>query len=68
MMELGLQKKYDLIYGHWSLGYLVEEDLSEFLKKCRASLLRDDDEPSGIMVVKESISSKDDNIWVPNDG
>ena len=24
MKDLGIEKKYDLIYGHWSLGYLQE--------------------------------------------
>jgi hypothetical protein len=68
MIDLGLHKKYDLIYGHWSIGYLVELDLAEFLKKCRASLLRKDDQPSGIMIVKETISSDNHGINVPIDG
>ena len=27
MTDLSLNKKYDFIYGHWSLGYLQEQDL-----------------------------------------
>jgi hypothetical protein len=68
MTDLGLQKKYDLIYGHWSLGYLVEEDLAEFLVKCRASLLKSNEQPSGIMIVKETISTENHGIRVPDDG
>jgi hypothetical protein len=56
MMDLSLLKKYDFIYGHWSIGYLAETDLFEFLKRCRTSLLRTDGSPSGFMIVKESIS------------
>ena len=40
--DIGMTKKYDLIYGHWCLGYLFDKDLFEFLKQCRVSLLRSD--------------------------
>ena len=54
-------KKYDLIYGHWSLGYLKDDDLACFLCRCRKSLLRDGDEKSGLMIVKETICENDDD-------
>ena len=40
MQDLGITKKYDLIYGHWSLVYLKDEDVPGFLQRCRQSLLR----------------------------
>ena len=59
MKDLSLQKKYDLIYGHWSLGYLLDEDLSEFLIRCRASLLKTDKSKNGLMIVKETIAQNE---------
>ena len=55
MKDMELKKKYDLIYGHWSLGYLSDEELPDFLIRCRASLLRDDATKNGIMNIKETI-------------
>ena len=31
MKDIGMVKNYDLIYGHWCLGYLYEEDINPFL-------------------------------------
>jgi protein N-terminal methyltransferase len=54
MKDLGLLKKYDLIYGHWSLGYLLDTDLSSFMKRCRNALMSDDG-TLGLMIIKETI-------------
>ena len=53
MKDLAFNKKYDVFYGHYSLGYLQENDLSDFMKRCRVSLLRDNEESSGLMIIKE---------------
>ncbi len=52
----GLQKfypdisKYDVIWIQWVIGYLKDNDLVEFLKRCKLAL-----KPNGICVLKENI-------------
>lgn len=46
------QKKYDLIWCQWVLGYLNDYDTLFFLQRCSSSLA-----PDGVMVVKENITS-----------
>ena len=63
MKDLAMTKKYDFIYGHWSLGYLEDDDLSQFLIRCRASLVRSDGKNRGLMIVKEQISEEKDGEY-----
>ena len=49
-----------MIYGHWSLGYLKDEELKLFLARCRSSLLSDNGQKNGLMIVKESITENND--------
>lgn len=56
-------KVYDCIWIQWVLGYLIDTDLVEFLKRCKQAL-----KPNGIIVLKENISQEpvldeDDNSW-----
>lgn len=44
---------YDLIWVQWCVGYLTDEQLVAFMKRCRAALNPD----GGIMVVKENLST-----------
>ncbi|XP_050421200.1 N-terminal Xaa-Pro-Lys N-methyltransferase 1 [Adelges cooleyi] len=47
--------KYDVIWIQWVLGYVTDNDLVEFLKKCCKSLNK-----NGLIVVKENISSNEE--------
>ncbi|KAL8294965.1 hypothetical protein RB597_008373 [Gaeumannomyces tritici] len=44
---------YDLIWVQWCVGYLTDEQLVAFMKRCRAALNPD----GGVMVVKENLST-----------
>ena len=57
MKDLGITKKYDLIYGHFSLVYLTDDDVPDFLQRCRRSLLREQGENNGLLIIKETISA-----------
>ncbi|XP_022820699.1 alpha N-terminal protein methyltransferase 1-like [Spodoptera litura] len=57
LYKVGLQefvpvRKYDVIWNQWVLGYLTDEDLEAYLKRCRDSL-----SANGIIVVKENVTS-----------
>ena len=39
LKNVPIEKPYALLYGHWCLGYLTDEDLYSFLKNCRVKLL-----------------------------
>jgi protein N-terminal methyltransferase len=43
--------KYDLIWCQWVLGYLKDEDLIEFFKRCKKGL-----KPRGLIGVKENVA------------
>ena len=57
LKDVPLEKKYDLVTGHWVLGYLTDEDLFVFLQRLRTKLIhgRPKDKP-GIVIVKEDIT------------
>ena len=38
--DVPLNKMYDLIISHYGLGYLTDQQLREFLKRTRASLIK----------------------------
>ena len=43
--------KYDLIWIQWVLGYLKDNDLVDFFKRCKLAL-----KPNGVIVLKENVS------------
>ncbi|KAK2761345.1 Alpha N-terminal protein methyltransferase 1 [Arachnomyces sp. PD_36] len=58
-------KKYDLIWVQWCVGYLTDEQLSEFLKRCKQALTE-----QGIIVLKENLSTDGDrkDVFDETDG
>ncbi|XP_068633469.1 alpha N-terminal protein methyltransferase 1-like [Battus philenor] len=48
-------KKYDLIWCQWVLGYLTDKDLVIFLRKCRQSLAT-----NGLIVIKENVTGSNE--------
>ncbi|KAL4706018.1 hypothetical protein ACJJTC_014240 [Scirpophaga incertulas] len=57
LYQVGLQefkpdKKYDVIWNQWVLGYLTDEDLTTYLLRCRDALSE-----NGVIVVKENVTS-----------
>ncbi|XP_045511179.1 alpha N-terminal protein methyltransferase 1-like [Colias croceus] len=46
------ERKYDVIWNQWVLGYLKDEDLVSYLITCRNTLAE-----NGVIVVKENITS-----------
>ncbi|XP_072936504.1 alpha N-terminal protein methyltransferase 1-like [Epargyreus clarus] len=46
------ERKYDIIWNQWVLGYLTDEDLESYLICCRNAL-----SPNGVIVVKENVTS-----------
>ncbi|KXJ89536.1 alpha-N-methyltransferase NTM1 [Microdochium bolleyi] len=55
---------YDLIWVQWCVGYLTDEQLVAFLERCRAAL----NPVSGIMVVKENVSTSGSDAFDEVDG
>jgi protein N-terminal methyltransferase len=66
VLNIGLQDwippkatKYDLIWNQWCLGHLTDQQLVQYLQRCRASL-----EPSdGWIVIKENLSSGNADLF-----
>lgn len=57
LYKVGLQefipnKKYDVIWNQWVLGYLTDEDLVSYLIRCRDALT-----DNGVIVIKENVTS-----------
>ncbi|XP_022123118.1 N-terminal Xaa-Pro-Lys N-methyltransferase 1-A [Pieris rapae] len=46
------ERKYDVIWNQWVLGYLKDEDLVSYLITCRKSLTK-----NGVIIVKENVTS-----------
>ena len=53
MEELEFEHTYDLIWIQWVIGHLIDEDLINFLVKCKKHL-----SPSGVIFVKDNLSKK----------
>ena len=45
---------YDCIWMQWVLGYLSDDDLVAFFKRCKAAL-----KPNGICVIKDNMAKKE---------
>ncbi len=43
--------RYDCIWIQWVLGYLKDNDLVDFFKRCKTAL-----KPNGIIILKENVS------------
>nr|CAD7410924.1 unnamed protein product [Timema cristinae] len=60
--------KYDVIWSQWVLGHLTDEHFIQFFKRCMQvhpfilCLIINSLKPSGVIVVKENLSSKDVEI------
>ncbi|GBM05348.1 N-terminal Xaa-Pro-Lys N-methyltransferase 1-B [Araneus ventricosus] len=48
---------YDVIWIQWVIGYLTDDDLGSFLKRCKKGL-----KENGIVVIKDNISSYDTDM------
>ncbi|EME31603.1 methyltransferase [Galdieria sulphuraria] len=48
-----VDRKYDLIWIQWCIIYLTDEDLVEFLKRCKSCL-----SASGLICIKDNVSRK----------
>ncbi|XP_045764132.1 alpha N-terminal protein methyltransferase 1-like [Maniola jurtina] len=46
------EKKYDVIWNQWVLGYLTDKDLVSYLQCCRNALAQ-----NGVLIVKENVTS-----------
>ena len=57
LKDVPLDKPYDLVIGHYALGYLPEYDLYPFLKRLRQKLYdgRPQNKP-GVAIFKEAIT------------
>ncbi|KPI93847.1 PREDICTED: alpha N-terminal protein methyltransferase 1-like [Papilio xuthus] len=52
LQEFTPEKKYDVVWNQWVLGYLTDEDLVLYLIRCRDALTE-----NGVLVVKENVTS-----------
>ena len=48
-------KKYDLIWNQWCVGHLTDDQLVEYLKRCKEALTE-----NGLVVIKENLSTDPD--------
>ncbi|CAK1603209.1 unnamed protein product [Parnassius mnemosyne] len=52
LQEFEPEKKYDIVWNQWVLGYLTDEDLVLYLQRCRDALSE-----NGMIVIKENVTS-----------
>lgn len=55
--------QYDLIWTQWCVGYLNDEQLVSYLQRCKEVLTP----KTGVIVVKENISTDNNDIWDETD-
>ena len=55
--------QYDLIWTQWCVGYLNDEQLVSYLQRCKEILTP----KTGVIVVKENISTDNNDIWDETD-
>lgn len=58
-----MEQSYDIIWIQWVIGYLTDDDLVEFLKRCAVSLRR-----GGVVVVKDNTCEQEAFIVDRDDG
>lgn len=55
--------QYDLIWIQWCVGYLDDEQLVAYLKRCKEVLTP----KTGVIVIKENIATDDNDVWDETD-
>lgn len=55
-------KRYDLIWNQWCVGHLTDEQLVEYLVRCREALTE-----TGLVVLKENINTDYNDMYDPED-
>ena len=53
MQDVKFEETYSLIALNWAIGYLADEELVPFLKKCKAALGAND-RPTGCLIVLDN--------------
>ena len=56
MSRFDFRKNYNLIYLHWGLNYLNDDEIKVFLRKAKNSLAVWNKKP-GVMITRENISN-----------
>lgn len=59
----GEDVKYDLIWNQWCVGHLTDEQLVQYLERCKAVLTPGD----GLVVVKENTSTSGVDLYDEED-
>ena len=50
--------KYELIWTQWCVGHLTDEQLVQYLERCKSAL-----SPDGLIVVKENLSTTGADVF-----
>jgi protein N-terminal methyltransferase len=58
-----MERAYDIIWIQWVIGYLTDDDLVDFLKRCALSLRR-----GGVVIVKDNTCEQEAFIVDRDDG
>lgn len=53
-----LGDKYDVIWNQWCVGHLRDDDLVEYLVRCKGALIE-----GGFIVVKENLSTQGGDVY-----
>lgn len=54
--------RYDLIWTQWCVGHVTDEQLVQYLERCKTVLNLD-----GVIVIKENLSTKDVDVFDETD-
>jgi len=57
------ETQYDLVWAQWCVGYLTDKQLVQHLERCKEALVQD----SGIIVIKENLSTSGQDYFDPSD-
>lgn len=55
--------KYDVVWNQWCLGHLTDDQLVQYLERCKTVLAAD----NGLIVVKENTTSNDVELFDEQD-
>jgi protein N-terminal methyltransferase len=59
---------YDLMWNQWCVGHLTDQQLVEYLERCKGVLRRDEDgKTTGVIVLKENLSSSGSDLFDKQD-
>lgn len=56
--------EYDLIWTQWCVGHLKDDQLVYYLERCKSALRPE----SGLIVIKENLSTGEDDVYDEVDG